>query len=364
MLATVLFVDDEPNVTEGLERALFAEPFHILTASSATEALDILAREHVDVIVSDEQMPGMSGSQLLCEVRGRHPKVKRIILTGHASMEATLRAINDVGVFKYLRKPCAPGDVAATIHDAMGVAPNPALERTFERALGHLELFFQPILSLKDREAVALEALTHCSHSQLPSIGALLSAAEALGRAHDLDTAIHERIARAVPRLPPALDLFVNVHPASLSHELLWSDDAPLAPHFPRIVLEITERACLDNDRAVRSFITAVRSRGGRLALDDLGAGHSALATIARVTPDVIKLDMSLIRGIDTSPTVQQVVATMIDLGRRLEVRVVAEGVETRGEAEQLELLGCELVQGFYFARPTPLDVLTNREKA
>ncbi len=115
----VLFVDDEPHVTEGLKRVLRKEPYDFLSASSAKEALVILKREGVDVVVSDEKMPGMSGAELLTVVRREYPDTIRIILTGHASLDAAIRAINDGGIYRFLTKPCNEADLAVTIRQAL-----------------------------------------------------------------------------------------------------------------------------------------------------------------------------------------------------------------------------------------------------
>jgi CheY-like chemotaxis protein len=102
--ATVLFVDDEPNVTDGLKRALRREPYEFLTATSGAAALKILEGQYVDVVVSDEQMPGMSGSVFLSTVRKQFPHTIRMILSGQASLEAAVRAINEGQVHRFFLK--------------------------------------------------------------------------------------------------------------------------------------------------------------------------------------------------------------------------------------------------------------------
>jgi len=91
----VLIVDDEPTITDLLKDALANEPYDILSAASAEEALPILDREQVDVVISDEKMPGMSGSEFLAIVRQEYPDTVRMILTGHGSLESAIRAINE-----------------------------------------------------------------------------------------------------------------------------------------------------------------------------------------------------------------------------------------------------------------------------
>lgn len=116
---TVLFVDDEPHLLEGLRTALRKEPYEILTASSAAKGLDILASRHVDVVVSDEKMPGMQGSEFLSLVRRQYSHTLRIILTGQASLDAAIRAINEGEIYRFLSKPCSPVEIAHTIRDGL-----------------------------------------------------------------------------------------------------------------------------------------------------------------------------------------------------------------------------------------------------
>ncbi|MCG8588065.1 MAG: response regulator [Proteobacteria bacterium] len=115
----VLLVDDEPEVVKGLQRALRKEPYRILGAHSGPEALRVLRESPVDVIVSDENMPGMSGSELLGLVCREFPAVVRIILTGQTDQETAIRAINDGGVYRFLKKPIEPGEIAITLRNAL-----------------------------------------------------------------------------------------------------------------------------------------------------------------------------------------------------------------------------------------------------
>ncbi len=115
----VLFVDDEPQLTDTLKRVLRKEPYDILTARSADEALALLARNSIDVVVSDEQMPGMPGSKFITLVRDKYPETIRMILTGHASLDAVIRAVNEGEIYRFFTKPCNPVDLAVTISQAL-----------------------------------------------------------------------------------------------------------------------------------------------------------------------------------------------------------------------------------------------------
>ena len=116
---TVLFVDDEPQILGGLRDALWRYPFAILTATSGAQALRLLETNTVDVVVSDERMPNMAGSEFLGIVRQKYPQTIRIVLTGQASLGAAIRAINEGEVHRFLTKPCSTVDLATTIQRAL-----------------------------------------------------------------------------------------------------------------------------------------------------------------------------------------------------------------------------------------------------
>ena len=116
---SILFVDDEPNVTAALKRAFRREPYEVLSANTAQEGLDILSKREIDVVVSDEQMPEMSGSEFLTVVCEKHPQTIRMILTGQASLSAAIRAINEGEVYRFFTKPCNEIDLKSTIRSAL-----------------------------------------------------------------------------------------------------------------------------------------------------------------------------------------------------------------------------------------------------
>src|SRR5277367_2663234 len=101
-MATVLFVDDDPPVLAGLKRTTWSEPYEVRTAKSGAEALEILASTEIDVVVTDQRMPGMSGSELLGQVRATHPATIRIMLTGEAGLPSTVQALKDGPLYRFL----------------------------------------------------------------------------------------------------------------------------------------------------------------------------------------------------------------------------------------------------------------------
>ena len=115
----VLIVDDERTITDMLKDALSREPYNILIAASAEEALAVLTREQVDVVISDEKMPGMPGSEFLAIVRQKYPDTIRMILTGYASLESAIRSINEGEIYRFFTKPFNVFDLAVTIRQAL-----------------------------------------------------------------------------------------------------------------------------------------------------------------------------------------------------------------------------------------------------
>jgi DNA-binding NarL/FixJ family response regulator len=115
----VLVVDDEPEAVQAIQEALFREPYEIIGVTDPREALEILKKVPIDVVVSDEKMPNIEGTELLGIIRREHPSVVRIILTAHASVASTVRAINEGGVFRYLLKPFPARALSDTIREAL-----------------------------------------------------------------------------------------------------------------------------------------------------------------------------------------------------------------------------------------------------
>lgn len=361
----VLFVDDDPTLTRNLHVVLRKAPFEILTANGGEEALEILEAGSVDVVVSDERMPGMSGSALLTRVREAHPDVHRIILTGQASLEATIEAINGAGVFRYLSKPCLPSELVSAIQDALAMrTKGPAGARLFEetsqgqgsdldRALDRLWVAFQPILCSKRRQLFGYEALIRSEDEVLQTPLDLLGTAERLDRIVDLETRIWELAAQCLDAAPvDHLVYLVNIHPASLSSCELFEPDNPLQRHAERVFLEVTERATLDGVSDLGEKLTLLRRRGYRIALDDMGAGYAGLSSFAALQPDLVKFDRSLVDHIQDSPIQSKLVGSITQLSKELGILSLAEGVETEAERDHVSALGCDLVQGYWFGRP------------
>ncbi len=362
---SLLLVDDDPRVTQALRRTLRAAvPWDVQTANSARDAIGMLEREHFDVVISDERMPEVSGSELLREVRRRWPETTRIILTGEASLESTIRAINEAEIYRFLTKPCRTDEIVACIEGSLrakGVqAPTAPLQTTdallaenFERALSGLWVAFQPIVSSSGNGVFGYEALMRSEDPVLRSPLDMLAAAEQLGRTVELDHHVLELVAGCAPAAPPDSLLFVNLHPASFVDPFLYNDENALTPIASRIVLELTERSSIEKFPGVENKIAALRDLGFRLAVDDLGTGYSGLTCLVRFKPEFVKYDRELIDGIHESNTRTKLVGTLEQLCREIGIQTIAEGIETVADRDALVALGCDLLQGYLFGKPS-----------
>ena len=361
----VLFVDDEPEVTEGIARAFRRERFRVYTANSVADARALLARERVHVVVSDEQMPEMRGSAFLTGLRASQPEVTRILLTGHGDLDTVKAALNEAEIFRFLTKPCRPDDLRASVEDALAaharyVAWSDSVERdataqrltaTFDNALSRLWLAAQPIVRA-DGQPVAWECLARVASPDFRGPVGLFAMARDLERTNELERAVLARVADLARELPPGHALFCNIEAETLLDAELYAPTSALSRVADRIVIEITERAPITKIPELQERVARLRALGFRLALDDFGAGTAGFSALANLRPDVVKFDMDLVRGIEQDATKERTVAMMLELCKGLGAQVLGEGVETTAERDKLVALGFDLLQGYLFGRP------------
>jgi EAL domain-containing protein (putative c-di-GMP-specific phosphodiesterase class I) len=369
----VLVVDDDEALGRVLARILGSAGHEVSFASGGRQAADLLRGISFDAMVSDIRMPDVSGLELLRLVRERDLDLPVLLTTAAPDVATAIEAI-EYGAYRYIPKPIDLELLKTSVHRAVGLrrmarlkrealellgqspriaSDRAGLEAALFRALESLWIAYQPIVRPLDRSVFGYEALLRSGEPSLPSPGAVLDAAERLGKLELLGSRVRARAAAVMPQMSGAV-LFVNLHPRELADESLFGSDAPLGRIAKAVVLEITERAALEGLQDVRERVRRLRRMGFRLAVDDLGAGYAGLTSFATLEPEVVKFDMTLIRGIDTSDVKRRIVDKMTALARDMGILVVAEGVETVAEQRTLESIGCELMQGYLFARPGP----------
>lgn len=369
----VLLVDDDPAVLRVYEKTLAGRGMTVETACNGKEARERVKSGSFDVIVSDISMPEMTGIEFLKAVRADDLDVPVILITGEPDLESASRAV-EYGAFRYMAKPVGAPELretvirAAKLHgmarlkraslelgspDGMRLGDRAALEIRFSWGMSMMWMAFQPIVGWRDKRVFGFEALLRSDEPLMNNPAAILDAAERLGRLDELGRAVRAKVAMAAETCEPAgAKLFVNLHSADLNDEELYSANAPLSKIAHRVVLEVTERASLDGVKNITACVAKLKALGFQIAIDDLGAGYAGLASFTQLEPEVAKLDMSLVRGVDADSRRQSIVRSMKSLCDELGMLVVAEGVETPAEREMLAELGCDLLQGYLFARP------------
>jgi EAL domain-containing protein (putative c-di-GMP-specific phosphodiesterase class I) len=365
-LGRVLVVDDDAAMLRVCARVLGSAGWEVVAVGGGKAALACVHEAPFDCVVTDVHMPEIDGWALIAAIHRHDDDLPVLVMTADPSLDGAICAIDHRAV-SYLAKPFDHASLAAGVARAArrhGVArmkrrapsASDAVLREandrLDRALARAWMAFQPIVDLTTGCTFAYEALVRTDEESLQRADVLIATAERLGRIHDLGRTVRAAVARAAPRVPDDVLLFVNVHGLELTDENLFGDSCALAPIAHRVVLEITERVGLDAV-AGPARVAELRRRGYRIAVDDLGAGYAALGALATLEPEVVKLDMSLVRDIDRQPRKLRVVGAIATLCRELGSLVVAEGVETPAELQTIRGAGIDLVQGFLIGRPS-----------
>jgi EAL domain-containing protein (putative c-di-GMP-specific phosphodiesterase class I)/CheY-like chemotaxis protein len=370
--ARILLVDDETALLATSQEILQQSGFEVTACTSGRAAIRALTKGSFEAVISDVRMPGLDGLGVLRAVRAHDPDLPVVLTTGDPSLDGVSEAL-DYGALHYLIKPVPLDKLVETARravklcrlarvkrdalrvtgggDELLIGDRVGLEAAFARALGTLRMAYQPIVSA-DGSSFGFEALLRCREPLFPHPGALLSAAERLGRLHDLGRVVRGSVSDTVARGKLSGVVFVNLHPLDLGDEQLVDAQAPLSRVASRVVLEVTERARLDNVRDVADRVASLRRIGFRIALDDLGGGYAGLTSFAALVPDIVKVDGELVKGLDKDPIKRRLVGSIVSICKELHIPVVAEGIETAAERESAIHAGCELLQGFLIGTP------------
>jgi len=368
----ILLVDDNLAVLDVTRRLLEKAGNEVVACANGDEALSALEAQDFDVMVSDIQMPGITGLRLLRAVRDRDLDLPVVLVTGAPDVESATDAVQ-YGAFRYLIKPVPNLEFRTVVERAANVGrlarskreyieefgsarfrvgDQAGLDATLDRGLATLWMAYQPIVHASDSRVFAYEALMRVDEPMLPHPGAVLDAAERSGRLADVGRAVRNSVVASTQGADQDWLFFVNLHPEDLLDKTLYLPDTPFAQLAARIVLEVTERASLEDIPNIRQRIASLRELGFRIALDDLGAGYAGLTSFTLLEPEFAKLDMSLVRGVDANPVKRKIIRSMVRLCQDMGKKLVAEGIETVAERDVLVELHCDLLQGYLFAKP------------
>jgi EAL domain-containing protein (putative c-di-GMP-specific phosphodiesterase class I) len=371
--ARVLVVDDDPALRKMLVRMLKRAAFDVTDVESGKAALSELSAKRFDVVLSDIHMPDGDGLDLLRSVRRIDLDIPVILMSGKPDVQTAASAI-EFGAFRYLTKPLEIDVVERLVRSAarahalarlrrqaaqigsgglVGAGDRAGLEVRFEQALDRMWMAFQPIVEARTGKLYGVEALVRSREPSIPTPPALLDTATQLGRLPQLGRRVRQLSSAALQPRADIPQLFVNLHPTDLFDANLIDPEAPLTAIASRVILEVTERESLDSTPNLVARLERLRALGFRIAVDDIGAGYSGLTSFTDLMPEIVKIDMSLVRSIHTSTVKQRTVGALCTLCHEMGTFVVGEGVETEDERACLEALGCDLLQGYLIAKPS-----------
>jgi len=216
-----------------------------------------------------------------------------------------------------------------------------------------ITIVFQPVVDLRDGRVVGVEALSRFDGEPRRSPDHWFAEARGVGLGADLELTAIELALAQFPEVPEDMFVSMNISPDYLANGLL--DSALSGRWGHRVVLELTEHAKVDDYGPLLGAVHELRDRGVRSAVDDAGAGFASLQHILKLGPDIIKLDLSLTRDMDSDPVRRALASSLVSFAFEVGALIVAEGIETPSELQALTDLGVTMGQGYLLGRPGPL---------
>ncbi|MBA3876507.1 MAG: response regulator receiver protein [Anaerolinea sp.] len=280
-------------------------------------------------------------------------------------VQTVIRASRGVSTFSAGAARVIAGNVSAELTTSeMTDEHDRRLRAEVEAALrpGSIVPVFQPIMDLETLRLAGYEALARFEVGAQRRPDLWFETAEEVGLREELELAAIRAAAHRFDDLPPDVFLSLNASPETAISEGLG--EALLGLPLDRVDLEITEHAPVPDYAALSLALAPLRAAGLRLAIDDAGAGFASLRHIIRLQPDVIKLDISLTRDIDTDRARRSLAIALVSFAREMGLSIVAEGIETAAELETLRALHVRFGQGYFLGKPGPLPARAGRARS
>jgi EAL domain-containing protein (putative c-di-GMP-specific phosphodiesterase class I)/ActR/RegA family two-component response regulator len=379
----ILAVDDDPFVLQLLSaqlRTFGPADIDLVCHTSGQAALSFLEQDqHVDIVFCDLQMPEMDGVEFVRHLVRLCYNGNLVLLSGETArtrqaVEQLARA-HGLHILGTLGKPMATESLLDLLERAVAVfsPPNPVTQAPIytpadlQLAIrqGELQNDSQPKVERATGRVAGFEALVRWQHPQdgLISPCHFVPMSEACGLVGDLGVVVMRDALRDMRRWLDAghqFDLAVNVPLGTVSSldypdflvEQAHAADVPLH----HLVLEITESRLMDNPQVQLDVLTRLRLKQVRLSIDDFGTGYSSLAQLRDLPFDELKIDRGFVHQAAHTPSLRAILEASLKLAQELGLRTVAEGVEEGADWDLLRASGCDMVQGFFVAKPMPGD--------
>lgn len=369
------------------------ESFKVYNDSFGVKAGDILLKEIADAVknmIGEKGICGRFGADrfLIHQERRRETKDRSNILQGVRKSKSNLKnnLVMKWGIYEITdlsvpveqmcdRAVLAVDSIKGQYNQSLAVYDDAlrekllreqAITEAMETALreGQFTVYLQPKYSLHTDGLAGAEALVRWIHPKwgFMSPGEFIPLFEKNGFITHLDRYVWEQVCMMLKAWKdkgyPTLPVSVNVSRADIYHEDLTDTLSGLVKKYDLepscLHLELTESAYTENPEQIIQVVGQLRKLGFIVEMDDFGSGYSSLNMLNQMKIDILKLDMKFIQSETAKPAEQGILQFIVTLARWLNLSVVAEGVETRAQLERLREVGCDYVQGYYFARPMP----------
>lgn len=377
----MLVAEDDAPVREALASLIRSEPGLKLLAAVADAggAIAAAAETQPDVAIVDVRMPAGGGARAAREIKRCSPGTKVLALSA-SDDRATVLEMLEAGAVGYLVKGGSIESILESIERAASGQSSLSVEVTGDvikelvgqlairrrdeerlrlrtarirraaRSVNALTIFLQPIRTLESGVTAGVEALARFERPPRRSPDRWFAEASEVGLRTQLELVAARKALAILAELPAGLFLSVNVSPrtvAAASFRRLLD-----AVAGDRVVLEVTEHAPIEDYERLNTVLARIRADGVRLAIDDAGAGFASLRHILLLEPDFIKLDGTLIAGIEQDLSKQALATGLISFAGKIGATIVAEGIERAEELAELRALGVDYGQGYYLGRP------------
>jgi EAL domain-containing protein (putative c-di-GMP-specific phosphodiesterase class I)/HPt (histidine-containing phosphotransfer) domain-containing protein len=352
----------------------------VQSALSGSLALDIIKQssDSIDVVIFDLNMPGMDGVELMRHLAKLQFSGAIIITSGEdARILRTVEKLaieHELQVLGVLQKPVLPAKIrellelldqtktAGTLIQGEGVTGE-ELKQAMRR--DELTTYFQPKVDLKTAQVVGMEVLVRWEHPRNGIImpGSFVSVAEENNLISELTEIVCKKAMKQAAILQAQefnLNIAINISVDTLNN-LDWPDQmaeqieaAGIAASS--ITFEITESRLMDHISVALDILSRLSLKRFKLSIDDFGTGYSSMEQLQRIPFSELKIDRAFVSAADEDESAMAILESSILLARKLDMKVVAEGVETQREWDLMVELGCDQVQGYFVSRPLPFD--------
>ena len=374
-LTSLLVYENDENIIALLRDSAKALSITVSVTSDFSEFKD-LYNEEISMVYINLMMPEHDGIEVLRFLRKLKSKAGVIISSGEQEnllkAAARLAQSYELLLMGDLQKPFTAETLTTTLKKDISKPFKRRAQREtqFSRndvrrciAKDEILVMYQPKIDIKTLQFVSAEALVRWRHPDLGILGpgAFLPLVEELDLIGAMTTLIVEKAFNQIvkwEKIGIHSNIAINLSARSFTdlnlpeQLVLISDKYNIAPQ--RVTLEITESWNTQDNGSALDIVTRLRLKGFKLSIDDFGTGYSSMTQLKQMPFTELKLDQSFVRGATDDKQARIIVESCIDLGHRLGLHVVAEGVETQSDWDLVTELGCDEVQGYYVARPMP----------